>query len=65
MVSHGYGEEALKAKAAWFRTLSPVERLRVLDAMYDLVVTLNPRLRGGGDARPATASVRVLELPTG
>lgn len=62
-VSHSYEEETIEAKAAWFRTLTIEERLRVLDEFYRLAITLNPKLVGGRDAGPPGASVRVIELP--
>ena len=62
-VDHGFEHESFEAKVAWFRTLSIAERLGHLDAMYRLAVALNPKLRGGSDARPTAPAVRVLELP--
>ena len=54
--------ETQEAKLDWFLTLTFVERMNHLDSMYRLVVGLNPELRGGLDAGPPAASVRVLEL---
>lgn len=64
-VVHGYEHESIESKAAWFATLTIEERLRVLGAMYDLAVALNPSLRGGTDAGPPGAVVQILELSRG
>jgi hypothetical protein len=64
-VVHGFEHETDEAKLEWFRSLSIVERLEVLDSYYRLAVALNPKLREGTDARPDAATVRVLELPPG
>lgn len=62
-IAYGFEHESWQAKIAWFGTLAPLERLRHLDSMYRLAVSLNPKLRGGNDAGYATTAVRVVELP--
>jgi hypothetical protein len=62
-IAHGFEEESLEAKVAWFRSLSVIERLRNLDSFYRLAVAVNPNLREGRDVERAEATVRVLEFP--
>jgi hypothetical protein len=64
-ISHDRDEESLAAKARWFRTLSPAERLQMLAEWTELVLQNNPRLIGVKDALPIEGRVRVLELPPG
>jgi hypothetical protein len=63
-VVHGFEHESIEAKAAWFASLSVIERIQQLDSMYRLAVSLNPKLREGSDVGPTSISVRVLELPS-
>jgi hypothetical protein len=64
-ISHDRDEETVEAKARWFRTLSPAERLAMLLEWTELVLQNNPRLIGVKDAVPIEGRVRVLELPPG
>ena len=61
-VVHGWENETLEAKVAWFRTLSVAERLAVLDEYYRLAVALCPKLREGRDVEPSETPVRILAL---
>ena len=64
-IAHGFEHESIEAKADWFQTLTIEVRLGQLAAFYRLAVALNPKLREGSDARPAHASVCVVEYPKG
>ena len=62
-VSHDPAEESIEAKARWFRTLTPEERMRMLAEWTELVLQNNPRLIGVKDAIPIEGRIRVLERP--
>jgi hypothetical protein len=62
-VSHSREEESIEAKARWFRSLSPQERMTILNEWTELVLQNNPRLIGVKDAIPVEGRIRVLELP--
>jgi hypothetical protein len=64
-ISHSLEEESLDAKARWFASLSPEERMMMLAEWTELVLQNNPRLIGVKDAIPVKGRVRVLELPPG
>ena len=62
-ISHSREEESIEAKARWFRTLTPEQRLAMLAEWTEIVLQNNPRLIGVKDAIPVEGRVRVLELP--
>ena len=53
----------MEAKVRWFGSLSPEERLAMLEEWTALVLENNPRLIGVKDAIAVEGRVRVLELP--
>ena len=55
----------MEAKVRWFRSLTPEERLAMLEEWTSLVLENNPHLIGVKDANPVEGRVRVLELPAG
>ena len=62
-ISHSFEEESVEAKARWFRSLSPEQRMAMLAEWTELVLQNNPGLIGVKDAIAVEGRVRVLELP--
>ena len=62
-ISHSWEEESMEAKARWFRSLSPEQRMQMLAEWTELVLQNNPGLIGVKDAFAVEGRVRVLELP--
>jgi len=62
-ISHSLEEESMEAKARWFRSLSPEERMAMLAEWTELVLENNPGLIGVKDAVAVEGRVRVLERP--
>jgi len=65
-VSHDRKDESLEAKARWFQSLSPADRMEVFCSFTDLALTLNPSLARKGidrDAQQTEGRVRVIRLP--
>ena len=59
-VSHDRADESPAAKAAWFMSLSPLERLKVFDEFTEMLLKLNPSLIEKKDAQPVPGRVQVL-----
>ncbi len=59
-ISHDRSEESLEAKALWFQSLSIEERMELLCAFTDLILTLNPGVVEQKDAQPVAGRVLVL-----
>lgn len=62
-VSHDYQEETLEAKALWFRSLHPSERMDLLCSFTDLALAINPRLADIKDAKQTGRRIQVLSKP--
>ena len=62
-VLHDRQEESIEAKARWFQSLSIVERMDMLCAFTDLILSANPRILEQKDAEPVEGRIRVLTLP--
>ena len=62
-ISHDWQEETLEAKARWFQSLSPPERLDIFFSLMDLILEINPAVAESKDAEPVPGRVLVLELP--
>ena len=62
-ISHDWEEETPEAKARWFQSLSLAERMDLLCAFTDLILTLNPRIADRKDAKPIEGRVRVVTGP--
>ena len=62
-ISHDWQEETLEAKARWFQSLSPPERLDIFFSLMDLILEINPAVAELKDAEPVPGRVLVLELP--
>lgn len=60
-ISHDLREESPEAKARWFQSLSLSERMDLLCAFTDLILSLNPKIVDRKqDAQPASGRVLVL-----
>lgn len=60
-ISHDRREESLEAKARWFQTLSLAERMDLLCAFTDMILSVNPEIvERKPNAQPASGRVRVL-----
>jgi len=62
-ISHDWQDESIEAKARWFRTLTPEERLEYLVEMSNLILENNPRVADHKYAQPPAEGVRILKLP--
>jgi hypothetical protein len=60
LISHDRREETPEAKARWFRSLSIEERMDMLCAFTDLVLTVNPKIVESKDAQQIKGRVRIL-----
>jgi hypothetical protein len=60
-ISHDRREESLEAKARWFQTLSLAERMDLLCAFTDMILSVNPEIvERKPNPQPASGRVRVL-----
>ena len=62
-ISHDWQEETLEAKARWFQSLTPPERLDIFFSFMDVILEINPGVAKSKDAQPVPGRVLVLELP--
>ncbi len=62
-ISHDFREESIEAKARWFQSLSVEERMEMLCAFTELILSNNPDIVDKKDAPSAPGRVRVLEQP--
>jgi hypothetical protein len=60
LISHDRREETPEAKARWFRSLSIEERMDMLCAFTDLILTVNPKIVESKDAQQIKGRVRIL-----
>jgi len=60
LFSHDRREETPEAKARWFKSISLEERMEMLCAFTDLILTVNPRIVETRDAQQTKRRVRVL-----
>lgn len=59
-VSHDPREESIEAKARWFQSLSPGERMDLLCQFTDLIFENNPAAADRKDDQPTRGRVRFL-----
>jgi hypothetical protein len=59
-ISHDRNEETGEAKARWFQSLTLAERMEMLCAFTDLILTVNPQIADARDAQPTQRRIRVL-----
>jgi hypothetical protein len=60
LISHDRREETPEAKARWFKSISLEERMEMLCAFTDLILTVNPKIVETKDAQQTKRRVRVL-----
>ena len=59
-VTHDRTEETIEAKTLWFRSLTLVERMDMLCAFTELLLTANPRIAEQKNAKPIEGRIHVL-----
>ncbi len=59
-ISHDRSEETPEAKVRWFQSLSLEERMEILCAFTDLILTINPRIVEAKDAQQTQRRIRIL-----
>lgn len=56
-------EESPEAKARWFQSLPMQDRMELLCAYTDLILSVNPRIADAKNAEQTSGSVRILTSP--
>ena len=59
-ISHTFRDETPEAKARWFQSLTPDERMAVFCEYTDLALSLNPNLPELKDAEQIKRGIRIL-----
>jgi hypothetical protein len=59
-ISHDFAEETPEAKARWFQSLTLKERMEMLCAFTDMILSANPQMMDKKDAKPVAGRVLVL-----
>lgn len=59
-ISHGWSEETPEAKARWFQSLSPQERMNVFSEWMEIIFQCNPRIADHKDAEAIAKGFRIL-----
>ena len=59
-ISHGWKEETPEAKARWFQSLSPQERMDVFSEWMEIIFQNNPRIADYKDAEAIAKGFRIL-----
>jgi hypothetical protein len=59
-ISHDFAEETPEAKARWFQSLTLKERMEMLCAFTDMVLSVNPQIMDKKDVKPVAGRVLVL-----
>jgi hypothetical protein len=62
-ISHDFAEETKEAKARWFQSLPLHERMEILCAFTDMILSVNPRIVEKKDVKPVAGRVLVLSQP--
>lgn len=62
-ISHDFAEETQEAKARWFQSLTLEERMELLCAFTDMVLSINPQVVNQKDAEPVAGRILVLPRP--
>lgn len=60
-VSHSISEETIEAKVAWFKSLSPEERVSMFCQFTELALSCNPKLADLKDVEQLKRGIRILE----
>ena len=64
-ISYDRSEETPEAKARWFQSLSLEERMDMLCAFTDLILTVNPRIVEAKDAQQAVDDLITIKRASG
>ena len=64
-ITHTLKDESPEAKARWFQSLTLTERMDILCAFTDLILSANPNIVEKKDAQPTWGSFRVLSKASG
>ena len=59
-ISHGFAEETPEAKARWFQSLTLKERMEMLCAFTDMILSVNPQIMDKKDVKPVAGRILVL-----
>ena len=59
-ISHSFSEETPESKARWFQSLTLQERMELLCAFTDMILSVNPQIKDQKDAEPVAGRIRVL-----
>ena len=59
-ISHSFDDETPEAKARWFQSLTLQERMDLLCAYTDMILSANPNVKDQKDAKPVAGRIRVL-----
>jgi hypothetical protein len=59
-VSHNRSDEKMEAKVRWFRSLSLAERMDLLCAFTDMILSVNPQVAEKRNAQPIAGRILVL-----
>ena len=59
-ISHDRTDEAIEAKARWFRSLPMSERMEMLCEFTDLVLFTNPDVQESKHAQPVAGRIQVI-----
>jgi hypothetical protein len=62
-VTHDRSEETIEKKTLWFRSLTLAERMDMLCAFTELLLTTNPGIVEQRDAQPIEGRILVLTTP--
>ena len=59
-ISHDFAEETPEAKARWFQSLTLKERMEMLCAFTDMILSVNPQIMDKKDVKPVAGRILVL-----
>jgi len=59
-MSHDFAEETQEAKARWFQSLTLMERMEMLCAFTDMILSVNPRIIEKKHAKPIAGRILIL-----
>ena len=62
-IIHDSQEETIEVKTRWFRSLTLAERMEMLCAFTELLLSANPQIVEQKHAEPVEGRVRVLGAP--
>ena len=62
LIPHDWDEKTSEAKARWFQSLSPQERLEVFDGWMEIIFAIRPDLRNPPVTGWKAEKARILSL---